>query len=284
MPRPESVSLVLPVLDGAPYLERTVGEALAWIAERPERLELIVVDDGSLDATPRILADLRARLGPSAPLRVLTNRVNRGKGYSVRRGLAAAQGDLRVFTDADLTYTMGSVERVVEALEGGADVAVGCRVHPESRYVVSPGFFRYIYTRHNAGRIFNALVRATVVRGLRDTQAGLKGFRAAVVDGLFGRLVRDRFSFDVELLSLAQREGYRVEEVPVTYLYRKEPSTVRFARDTLEMCADLIAIRRDHARASGRDVPAGAPSEVGEAAGEAERADPRDPVGEGERV
>lgn len=240
-----TVSLVLPVFDGAAFIERSMREALGWMDLDGARDELLVVDDGSRDATPRVLQRFSEA---DARVRVLTNPVNRGKGYSVRRGLSAARGDLRVFTDADLTYTMSSVEAIVQALRSGAEVAVGCRVHERSRYVVAPSFFRYIYTRHNAGRIFNALVRATVVPHLRDTQAGIKGFSARVVDELFPRLVKDRFSFDVELLYLAQREGCRIEEVPVTYFYRKEASTVRFARDTFEMCRDLLDIRLNGAR------------------------------------
>lgn len=239
-----SVSLVLPVLNGAAFIERSVRDAMRWVREHEHRLELIVVNDGSRDATAAILERMKRELsGGPTPLRVLTNPVNRGKGYSVRRGLLEASGELRVFTDADLTYTMGSLVGIVDALIGGADIAVGCRVHERSEYVVAPSFFRYIYTRHNAGRVFNALVRAALVRDLRDTQAGLKGFRADVVRDLFPRLEKDRFSFDVELLFLAQKEGYRIVEVPVTYLYRKEPSTVSFVKDTVDMCVDLASIR-----------------------------------------
>lgn len=244
-----SVSLVLPVYDGARYLDRSLRKASEWLGRRAGESELIVVDDGSRDATPEILRAFEAESRERGPrVRCLRNPLNRGKGFSVRRGLLAARGRLRLFSDADLTYPVGSFTHVVRTLRRGADIAVACRVHEMSRYVVAPDFFRYIYTRHNAGRVFNWLVRATAVRELRDTQAGLKGFRAAVVEDLFPRLTLERFSFDVELLFLAQRRGYRVEEVPVTYHYRKEPSTVDFARDTLTMCADLARIRLRHAR------------------------------------
>lgn len=265
-----SVSLVLPVFDGAAFLERALREALAWMDGDGTREELVVVDDGSRDATPRILQRVAEA---DARVRVLTNPVNRGKGYSVRRGVSAARGSHRVFTDADLTYTMSSVDAIVQALRDGAELAVGCRVHPESRYVVAPSFFRYIYTRHNAGRVFNALVRATVVPQLRDTQAGIKGFAAHVVDELFPRLVKDRFSFDVEMLYLAQREGYRIAEVPVTYFYRKEASTVRFARDTVEMCRDLLDIRVNGVRGVYEERPSRPRDEVPEAGRAAEPPD-----------
>jgi glycosyltransferase involved in cell wall biosynthesis len=241
------VSLVLPVYGGARFLKASLDKASRWLSKRPGPTELIVVDDGSRDETPTILREHRPR--PGAPeLRVLTNPVNRGKGFSVRRGLLASRGRYRLFTDADLTYPMSCANDIVEALDAGADIAVACRVHEESQYVVSPDFFRYIYTRHNAGRVFNWLVRTVVVEGVRDTQAGLKGFRADAVQDLLPRLTRDRFSFDVELVFLARKLGYRIEEVPVTYVYCKEASTLSFARDTLDMCADLLRIRLREAR------------------------------------
>lgn len=247
-----SVSLVLPVFDGAAFLERSLAKSYEWLGRRAGGAELIVVDDGSRDETLAIAREFAASRGDGPRVRVLASAENRGKGHAVRRGLLAARGRLRLFSDADLTYPIASFTQVVRALRRGADIAVACRVHEDSRYVVAPDFFRYIYTRHNAGRIFNWLVRQTVVNELRDTQAGLKGFRAEVVEDLFPRLVQDRFSFDVELLFLAQRRGYHVREVPVTYHYRKEPSTVDFARDTVAMCADLARIRLRHLRGAYR--------------------------------
>ena len=251
-----SVSLVLPVLDGEAYLERTLPEAWAWLSQHGGPSELVVVDDGSRDATPQILERFGRARSPDEGSRFvrIVNQVNRGKGYSVRRGLRAATGALRLFSDADLTYPPQSLTNVVRALRNGAEIAVACRVHEDSRYVVAPDFFRYICTRHNAGRIFNLLVRGTLATELRDTQAGLKGFRAHVVDELFDSLTFDRFSFDVELLYLAKKRGYRIEEVPVTYLYRKEPSTIRFARDTIDMCVDVLRIRlRDYGEGVTRE-------------------------------
>lgn len=240
MPSAEvSVSLVLPVYDGARFLERSLYKAREWLSRRAGESELIIVDDGSKDATPAILRAFAAESGERRPrVRCLRNPINRGKGYSVRRGLLAARGQLRLFSDADLTYPLGSFTHVLRTLRRGADIAVACRVHEDSRYVVAPDFFRYIYTRHNAGRVFNWLVRATVVRELRDTQAGLKGFRASVVEDLFPRLTQDGFSFDVELLFLAQRRGYRVEEVPVTYHYARSRAPWT-SRGTPSRCAPI---------------------------------------------
>ena len=128
-------------------------------------------------------------------------------------------------------------------LEAGADVAVACRVLPESRYLIAPSFFRYLYTRHVMSRTFNWIVRHTLVPGILDTQAGLKGFTARAATTLFPLLTIETFGFDVELLYVALRHGLRVAQVPVRFRYDNEPSSMRFARDGATMLGDLLRIR-----------------------------------------
>ncbi|HMR73856.1 MAG TPA: glycosyltransferase [Polyangiaceae bacterium] len=237
-----SLSVVVPVWNGA----RFVGENLALIADYLASRgdgELLVVDDGSSDSTVSVVQEAMARTSTRVPSRMLTNERNRGKGYSVRRGLLAARGDLRLFVDADLTYPCDNFQAVEQALLRGADLAVASRVHPDSRYVMAPEFFRHVYTRHHLGRLFNAVVQRGVVRGISDTQAGLKGFRRQTVINLLPRVKMERFAFDVELLFLAQRMGLRIEEVPVTFIYCKEPSSLQLARDGAQMLGDLLEIR-----------------------------------------
>ena len=246
------VSIIIPVLNGSAFLGDTLRTVRTWLVSLHRPCEIVVVDDGSTDATPAILREVTGGeagavpidwLRREVPIRWLRNERNQGKGYSVRRGMLAAEGRNRVFMDADLTYPIECTRRVLEALERGADVAIADRMHPDSRYIVAPGFFRYLYTRHLMGRFFNLLVRTFVVPGIRDTQAGLKGFRREAVLDLFPRGNLPRFSFDVELLYVAQRRGKRIEPVPITFAYRKEPSTVRFLRDTVQMLIDMARVR-----------------------------------------
>lgn len=242
-----SLTLVVPVYNGAAFLRRTLQSCWDWLQGMvaARSVELLVVDDGSRDDTAAILAEFeRAHASTErARLTVLHNAHNRGKGFSLRRAFLHARGEFVVFTDADLTYELDNLDPLLAALAQGADVAYGSRMHQDSVYVVAPGFFRKLYTRHFMGRVFNWLVRAIVVPGIRDTQAGLKGFRSAAAQHLATRVRLDRFSFDVELFFVARRRGYRIAECPVRFLYKKEPSTVKFFSDSVAMFVDMLRVR-----------------------------------------
>jgi hypothetical protein len=153
--------------------------------------------------------------------------------------MLAGTGTLRVFTDADLAYPAEEIEAIVDALEKGSDIAIACRVLPESRYIMSPTFFPYLFTRHLMSRGYNALARRLLGSPVLDTQAGLKGFTGAAAELIFQRLTIPRFGFDVECLHIAQRHGLRLAQVPVTFRYDDEPSTVNVLRDSARMLADL---------------------------------------------
>lgn len=243
--QPASLTLLIPVYNGAAFLENTLRQAWDWLTGLDRPTELLVVDDGSRDRTPEILAEFAARhAGSERPkLSLLCNQPNRGKGYAVRRGWLCAGSELVVFTDADLTYPLDNLLPLVVALEGGADLAYGSRMHPDSRYVVAPTFFGKLFTRHLMGRMFNLLVRTIVVPGVLDSQAGLKGLRGPAARELAGRVQLNRFSFDVEMLYVARRRGYTLRDCPVLFLYRKEPSTVHFVRDSLAMLRDMLRVR-----------------------------------------
>src|SRR5256884_1060929 len=157
--------------------------------------------------------------------------------------MAAARGARRVFTDADLAYPVAEIDAMVRELDGGADVAIACRVLPESRYLMSPSFFHYLYTRHLMSRLFNRVVRVALLPGILDTQAGLKAFTARAAELIFPRLTVAGFGFDVELLYIARKHGLRVRQTAVQYRYDDEPSTVRFAADAAAMLRDLARIR-----------------------------------------
>lgn len=212
------------------------------LACRPGCWEVLFVCDGCTDGTPDLLADL----AHSSPLRVriLTYSPNRGKGFAVRTGLAAARGRYRLFTDVDLAYGWDDLRRVVQALRAGAGVAVASRAHPQSRTVLAPGLLPYVAWRQLQSEIFGWLVRRLLPQPHRDTQAGLKGLTERAAHALLPYLACDGFGFDCELLTAAWRLGIRVQEVPVCVRYERTGSTTSWATG-LRMLRELGQIRRD---------------------------------------
>jgi dolichyl-phosphate beta-glucosyltransferase len=157
--------------------------------------------------------------------------------------MLAATGQYRLFTDVDLAYPLSETLKVLDALEAGSDMAIACRVLPSSRYLMSPSFFHYLYTRHLMSRAFNLMVRVSLLPGVLDTQAGLKGFTADAARRIFARTTIPGFGFDIECLYVAQQLGLRVEQVGVDFRYDEEPTTVRFVRDSLRMARDIFTVR-----------------------------------------
>jgi glycosyltransferase involved in cell wall biosynthesis len=235
------LSLVIPVYNAADQLPATLDAVDHFAARYPASLEVLFVDDHSSEVETQLILEDFARRRPYA--RVLRNSVNRGKGFSVTRGMLAARGRYRVFTDVDLAYPLDQVHRIVAQLESGHDIAIACRVLPESRYLMSPSFFHYLYTRHLMSRAFNKVVQLFLLPGILDTQAGLKGFTAAAATLCFSRTTIPGFGFDVECLYIAQQHGLAIKQTAVEFRYDDEPTTVRFARDSNRMLKDILRVR-----------------------------------------
>ena len=234
------LSLVVPVHHCEGSLDRLFGELDSFLKDAPASTELVLVDDRGRHPEA---SEMLRRFAQRPRVRVLQNDKNRGKGYSVARGMLEALGEFRVFTDADVAYPLEEVWKIMAALESGADVAIACRVHPESQYTMSARYLRYIYTRHVMSRVFNKMVRMTLIPGVLDTQAGLKGYTAAASREVFSRVSIAGFGFDLECLFVARQLKMRIDQVPVRFRYNDEPTTVRFVRDARRMAADLARIR-----------------------------------------
>jgi dolichyl-phosphate beta-glucosyltransferase len=232
-----SLSIVLPCLDEADRLPGTLAAYLAHFPPSRAEVELIVVDDGSTDGTSAI-ADQIAAADPR--VRVVRTPRNHGKGYAVRVGVQAAQGELVVFTDADGSYGPDQLERVVAALDR-APVAIGARLGAQQ-----PGAGSLL--RRLASPVFNRVMRLLLGLPFSDTQCGLKGFRRGAAEAVFRRARVDGFAFDAEALLVAGRLGLEVVEVPVT-AEERQGSKVRLRGDALRMLADVWKVRR--AAASG---------------------------------
>ena len=230
------LSVVIPAYNEATRLPASIEKILRYLDACHPRFELIVVDDGSSDGTAQAAV---AAAGGRAELRVESYGGNRGKGYAVRHGLAAARGELVLFTDADLSTPIEAFEPLKAALDAGADVAIGSRALPQSDVQVRQPLFRDL-----GGKFFNAMVRLLLLPDLHDTQCGFKLFRRAPVLPLVARMRIDRFAFDVEILYLARLAGLRIAEVPVVWVNSPD-SRVRMSHAAAAF-VDLLRIRRWH--------------------------------------
>ncbi|MGD9252725.1 MAG: glycosyltransferase [Holophagae bacterium] len=235
------LSVVIPVYNAEDFIEQSLGELFSVLAASECTAELVVVDDGSCDRTAAVVERTLAAAPVAATL--LRQGENRGKGAAVACGMARASGARRVFIDADLPFPPQAILEAYDNLGNGADVVVASRVHDDSKYLVRPSFFRYLYTRHLAGRFFNLLVRVLLLPGIRDSQAGLKAFSAKAAEALFSGWLPSGFSFDLALLARARRLGLSIAQIPVLFRYDSEPTTIRFLADTSIMIRDLVAVR-----------------------------------------
>jgi len=229
------LTIVIPAHNEALRIGATLEKVRQYLDSRNYACELIIVDDGSTDSTPRLLERVQER---HPEIRVLRNEPNRGKGFSVRRGVLEARGEFVLFTDADLSAPIEETNKLLAALESsGADAAVGSRAL-ERRLIG----IHQPWHREFAGRCFNLAVRFFTGLRVRDTQCGFKLFRRASTRRAFELQRVNGFGFDPEVLFLIERLGGRIEEVPVRW--NDNPATkVRFLRDATRMFLDLIALR-----------------------------------------
>ena len=239
-------SVVIPAYNEAARLPAYLKDVIAYFESRDVLFEVLVVDDGSADGTAERVREISAGRGF---IGVHALPVNRGKGAAVREGMRRTTGALKLMADADGATPIAEVERLEAALARGADIAVGSRVLRDPSVVRQTRLHRKL-----SGHVFNFIVRRLGVSAVVDTQCGFKLFRRAAADKLFGALATDGFGFDVELLLLAQRRGYRVAEVPINWT-DQPGSKVGVLTDGPRMLRDIVAARWRLARAAPRRAP-----------------------------
>jgi len=235
LPEPE-LSVVVPAYNEGERLAPSLRRILEYLRARGHPFEVLVVDDGSEDDTAQ-----RTRSFDEPELLVLRHLVNRGKGAALRTGVLASQGRRVLLTDADLSTPIEDLERLEPHLEH-AEVVLGSRAVAGADITERQPFYR-----EWMGKIFNRVIRLLGVRGIRDTQCGFKLLDGEVARDLFIDLTIDRFAYDVELVWLARRRGYRVVEVGVTWADSSD-SRVHPIRDSLSMLRDVMRFRRRHRR------------------------------------
>lgn len=230
------LSLIIPAYNEASRLPATLEQLNAYLQGQAYRWEVLIVENGSTDNT-YALAEAFAKAHPG--FQVL--RSAKGKGAAVRAGMLAAEGEWRMMLDADLSMPVSEINRFFPPRLEAADIAIASREAPGAVRHNEPEY------RHVGGRLMNWLIRALALPNLQDTQCGFKSFSAQAAEDLFSRQQVDGWSFDVEVLFIAQLLGYRITELPIDWYYH-EFSHVQPLQDSWNMFWDLLAIRRTAAR------------------------------------
>jgi len=242
------LSIIIPSYNEEARLPGTLQRIAEYLPTLRLRTEVLVVNDGSTDRTATVAESFHGKL---TGLRVLSNGTNRGKGYSVRHGMLEAQGDMVLFTDADLSAPIEEAEKLLRPLNNGYDVAIGSRAMDRSLISTRQSIFR-----ETAGIIFNKIVRMVLRLPFVDTQCGFKAFRRERSRIIFEQQRIEGFGFDPELLYLARHYGLRAIEIPVRWGH-SEATKVNMLGDSLKMFGDIFTIRWNamsgrYARTAGR--------------------------------
>jgi len=240
MPKRPTVSIVIPVVNGGRYISNTISQLRTLEGDPHFFVEFIVVDDGSSDDTVSQVSRITSGL---SSWHLIQNSQNMGKGFSVKKGMLSAYGDFLLFADSDLSYPIASLRAVIDSLFKGHAVVVVSRVGDGAVLEVPSEMFGYFYTRHTMSRLLNMIVQGLIVKEVTDTQSGLKGFTREAALDIFPKQTLNRFSFDLEVLFIARKQGYKLTELPVRSRYFSEPSTVSFIRDGVDVLRSLFVIR-----------------------------------------
>ncbi len=230
------LSVVIPAYNEERRLPKTLRAVSEYLEKQEYPYEIIVVSDGSEDWTREAVEEI-AQTMPR--LRVIGEQENHGKGYSVRKGMLAAQGEFRLFMDADNATTVDQVEKMWPEFKKGYEVVIGSRdIMGADIQVPQP------WWRRKLGDVFNLLVQVlSGLWGIWDTQCGFKGFSAKAAQEIFSRATINRWAFDVEVLIIAKKLGYAIREVPVAWV--NDPSSkVKFS-DMARMLLEVFQIRKN---------------------------------------
>ncbi len=228
------LSIVIPAHNEEKRLPPSLKAVSEFLKHQDYSSEILVVENGSIDQTYEIARSFEK----SIPDLIVFQEKNAGKGLAVKRGMLEAQGQYRIFCDADFSMPVEEINKFLPPHVDEYDVAIASRELPSSIRIDEPEY------RHLIGRVFNSMVRWTVLPGLHDTQCGFKAFRGDIADAVFRRQTLPGWSFDAEVLVIARQLGYRIEEVPITWYY-KPGSRLNIVKDSIQMASDLLTIRRN---------------------------------------
>jgi len=227
-------SIVIPAYNESRRIVPTLNKVLTYLAEQGWDAELIVVNDGSRDDTAGIV---RRFVEKNSMMKLVENPGNRGKGYSVRAGMLNAGGDVVLFSDADLSSPIEEAAKLFQAIANGADVAIGSRWMKTELQTKRQPLYRQLF-----GLLSNVMLRVVLGLKYKDTQCGFKAFTSRAARAVFPLQTIERWSFDPELIFLAQKQGFKVVEVPVQWAH-DEKTTISPLRDGTRMFFEVLKIR-----------------------------------------
>jgi len=228
-----SISIVIPAYNESAKIAETLRTIIFYLENKKYDYEIIVIDDGSTDQTLTIANDFA-----SPKIKILNNQENRGKGFSVKRGMLIAEKDWILFTDADLSTPMMEIEKMLESQ--GADIQIGSRAMRGSQIEVHQPFYR-----EWGGRFINFLVRMLVIPDIMDTQCGFKLFKKEAAKKIFPLQTINGFGFDIETLYLARLLGYKIVETPVVWSHHADSKVAPFS-EGFQILWDICKIRLRH--------------------------------------
>ena len=232
--KPTFLSIVIPAFNEENRIEGTISRIQQYLGKQAYSSEVIVVDDGSYDNTTILVEKMALEM---QNLILVKNGENKGKGYSVKNGFLHSSGQFLLFSDADLATPIEEIEKLLFHLNNGYEVAIGSRGLKESDIQIHQPWYR-----ETMGKVFNLLVRALIVGNFKDTQCGFKCFLRNAALEICKRQKMERFSFDVEMIYIARKLGYKVREVPIQWFDRPH-SKVNALKDSYKMFMDLMKIR-----------------------------------------
>jgi len=228
------LSVVIPAYNEETRIKGSLEKIHTYLDAQAYRHEIIVVDDGSTDNTVKLVKEAAQRI---KGLKLIKNGKNRGKGFSIKNGFLNAKGEYLLFSDADLSTPIEELEKLIFWLKKGHDIVIGSRGLKESDIQIHQAWYRELM-----GKAFNLFVQAIAVPGIKDTQCGFKCLVRNAALAICKRQRIERFSFDIEMLYIAKKFGYKTKEVPICW-FNNPHTKVSILKDGYRMCLDLIKIR-----------------------------------------
>jgi len=226
------ISVVIPAYNEEKRIEESLRKISGFLSKKSEDYEIIVVNDGSTDKTSGIVKKF-----DNKKVRLIENKSNNGKGYSVKKGVIAAKYSLVLYSDCDLATPIESLDKFVEYINQGYDIIIGSRNLKKSKIIVHQPIYRQLM-----GKIFPLLVDIIALTGFKDTQCGFKLYKTKAAKNIVEKQRTNGFSFDVEMLLVAKKMHYKIKEVPITWISKGE-SKVDIIKDPIKMLVDLIRIK-----------------------------------------